>query len=273
MANYTSEVLQIGTGLATGNPLPIVTGVVSGLGKLFGGGSDPQADAAAAAARQQQANADRAFEFQNKAYNEQMARSQPLYNASTAAIGDLQEAVKYKPFDYNAYTQDPSYNFRLQRGKSGIIDNMSDEGGLDSGANQKALMEYNQNFASQEYQNAFNRYQTERTARIAPLQSLVGVGVTANNQTAATGMNYANNSGQYAMANGNAQASAINSAANVNAQNGVNNTNALNQYLQKAGNSGAFDKAINYVSNAFTGGSGSSGGSSGGMSYVDGTYN
>lgn len=267
MDNKTKQQLGAVAQVASGD---FIGGGINFVSSLFGGGSDPQADAAAAAARQQQANADRAFAFQNKVYNEQMARSRPLYNASTQAIPELQKAIEYKPFDYDAYTQDPSYQFRLQRGKSAVLDDMSEMGGLNSGANQKALTEYGQQFASNEYQNAFNRYQTERTARIAPLQSLVGVGVTANQQTATTGMNYANNVGQYAMTNGNNQASAINSAANVNAQNGVNQTNALNQYLQKAGNSGAFDKVTNYLSNAFGSGGSSSGGS---MSYVDGTYN
>jgi hypothetical protein len=35
---------------------------------------------------------------------------------------------------------------------------------------------------SQEYQNAFNRYQAERNARLNPLQSLMGAGQTATNQ-------------------------------------------------------------------------------------------
>ena len=51
-------------------------------------------------------------------------------------------------------------------------------GGLQSGAALKAAQRYGQEYASGEYQNAFNRYQAERQARLGPLQSLAGVGQT-----------------------------------------------------------------------------------------------
>jgi hypothetical protein len=67
---------------------------------------------------------------------------------------------------------------------------------------------------SQEYTNAFNRYQTERNARLNPLQSLAGMSQTATNQLGAAGQNYATNAGNAFGAAGQAQASGYMGMAN-----------------------------------------------------------
>jgi hypothetical protein len=67
---------------------------------------------------------------------------------------------------------------------------------------------------SQEYTNAFNRYQTERGARLNPLQSLAGVGQTSVNQLGAAGQNYATNAGNAMGAAAQANASGYMGAAN-----------------------------------------------------------
>ena len=51
----------------------------------------------------------------------------------------------------------------------------------------KGIQRYGQDMASQEYTNAFNRYQVERDAWLNPLQSLAGVGQTTANALAAGG--------------------------------------------------------------------------------------
>lgn len=96
--------------------------------------------------------------------------------------------------------------------------------------------------ASQEYTNAFNRYQLERQARLGPLQSLAGVGQTTANTLGGYGQNLANagslvgmtnaaNQGNLALQMGNIRASqygtagsALNTALNTN-------WNALGQRL------------------------------------------
>ena len=73
---------------------------------------------------------------------------------------------------------------------------------------------------SQEYTNAFNRYQTERQARLGPLQSLAGVGQTSVNQLGAAGQNYANQAGE-----------AIGQAGQARASGYMGQTSALSQGL------------------------------------------
>jgi hypothetical protein len=73
---------------------------------------------------------------------------------------------------------------------------------------------------SQEYTNAFNRYQTERQARLGPLQSLAGVGQTAVNQLGQAGQQYATGAGE-----------ALTSGAAARASGYVGGANALTQGL------------------------------------------
>jgi hypothetical protein len=48
---------------------------------------------------------------------------------------------------------------------------------------------------SQEYTNAFNRYQAERTARLQPLQALTGMGQSTGQQISQAGQTMASNVG------------------------------------------------------------------------------
>jgi hypothetical protein len=69
-------------------------------------------------------------------------------------------------------------------------------GRLFSGATGRALQEYGQNFASQEFENDFNR-----------LGALSGAGTNAQNMTINAGQNYANQAGNALQNAGNARAS------------------------------------------------------------------
>jgi hypothetical protein len=57
----------------------------------------------------------------------------------------------------------------------------SARGNLLSGGTLRGIQRFGQDLASQEYGNAFNRYQIERAARLNPLQSLMGSGQSATN--------------------------------------------------------------------------------------------
>ena len=79
--------------------------------------------------------------------------------------------------------KDPGYGFRISEGLKAIDRQSAVRGGLISGNALKAASGYSSNLASQEYQNAFNRFQAERAGTLSPYQSLQGVGLNA-----ATGM-------------------------------------------------------------------------------------
>jgi hypothetical protein len=100
-------------------------------------------------------------------------------------------------------------------------------GGLLSGATLKGIQRFGQDLGSQEYMNAFNRYQTERAARLQPLQSLAGVGQTTAQQIGQAGMQTAQNIGETQMSGAAARASGY--VGQANALTGALNT-GLNYY-------------------------------------------
>ena len=91
-------------------------------------------------------------------------------------------------FGMDKFTADPGYAFRMSEGMKGLERSAAARGGLLSGSTLKGAQRYGQDLASQEYQNAFNRYQTARTNTLNPFASLAGVAQSsANTLTGAAG--------------------------------------------------------------------------------------
>jgi hypothetical protein len=115
-------------------------------------------------------------------FNRQTELQEPFRKAGEEALNKLIPlASNYTPFGMNQFQQDPGYAFRLSEGMKALDRSAAARGGLLSGATLKGAQRYGQDLGSQEYMNAFNRYQTERNAQLNPLQSLAGVGQTATN--------------------------------------------------------------------------------------------
>jgi hypothetical protein len=149
--------------------------------------------------------------------------------------GDVNDPMfgKYATAEYTpemfAKGQDPGYQFRLKEGMQGLERSAAARGGLLSGGTLKGIQRYGQDMASQEYQNAFNRYQAERTGTLNPYQSLAGVGQSTANTLGTMGMNYANQAGETYQNATNARASGY-----VGQANAIGGTigNLSNQYYQ-----------------------------------------
>jgi hypothetical protein len=86
-----------------------------------------------------------------------------------------------KAFGTEQFEQDPGYAFRQAEGMKALERSASARGGLMSGGALKGIQRFGQDLASQEFGNAFNRYQTERAARLGTLGSLSGAGQSASN--------------------------------------------------------------------------------------------
>lgn len=135
-------------------------------------------NAAKGAAKTQAAAADRAAELQNEQFQQTRQDQMPWLKAGEGALNKLVGAVDYQKFGMDQFQQDPGYAFRLSEGQKALDRSAAARGGLISGSALRAAQRYGQDMGSQEYQNAFNRYQTERNAMLNPLQSLAGVGQT-----------------------------------------------------------------------------------------------
>ena len=126
----------------------------------------------------------------------------------TGSFGDLT-----KTFGADDFQKDPGYDFRLQEGQKALERSASARGGLLGGGTLKALSRYGQDYASNEYNNAYNRFNQDRDQRYGKLMDLVGTGQNAATQTGAAGQNYAQSYGQNVMGAANAQAAAQNMGA------------------------------------------------------------
>lgn len=177
--------------------------IVNSVADVFGfGPASKQLKAADRAADTSAAVSREATDLQRQMYYEGVARQQPWLQAGQIALNKLvPEATNYQNFGMEQFKQDPGYAFRMSEGMKALENSAAARGGLLSGATMKGIQRYGQDMASQEYMNAFNRYQVEREARLNPLQSLAGVGQTTANALAAGGQGFAGNVNQLAMTN------------------------------------------------------------------------
>jgi hypothetical protein len=177
------------------------------------------------AADVQAAAADRAGELEREMFERNIELNKPFREAGITALNKLVPlATNYTPFGMQQFQADPGYAFRMSEGMKGLERSAAARGGLLSGSMLKGIQRFGQDLGSQEYQNAFNRYQTERQARLNPLQSLAGVGQTTSAQLGAAGQTMAGNVGQAIGAAGQARASGYMGQANAL-------TGALGQYM------------------------------------------
>ena len=127
-----------------------------------------------------------------------------------AAGGQSADFGKYaRDFGMSDFQQDPGYAFRLSEGQKVLDRSAAARGGLISGGALRAATRYGQDMGSQEYQNAFNRYQTNRSNQLQPLGSLMASGQSAaSNQGSAAGQ-YGANVGNAYMGQGINQGNAL----------------------------------------------------------------
>jgi hypothetical protein len=224
--------------------------------------------ASSKAAKTQERAAQDATAAQERMFQRQTELQEPFRQGGLTAqneimqllgIGGDKTAAGYgslgKAFGTEQFQQDPGYAFRQSEGMKALERSAAARGNLLSGSTLKGVQRFGQDLASQEYQNAFNRYQTERAAKLNPLQSLMGSGQSsANVLTGAAGQMGQN------------EASNIYNAGQARASGYIGQANALNNALGQV--TGYFaqqplqNAMINYYNNV-PGGAGSSSGGGG----------
>lgn len=140
---------------------------------------------------------------------------------------DIQsEEYNDKPFQYDQYS-DPSTQFRMQQGTNAINTNAAARGSGLSGATLKALAKYGSDLGSQEYGNAYNRYNQDRGFGYNKFQDsynrraaetgnrynralgIVNTGLNATNNLSNLASNYGSQMSNLSMQGGNSQAAGI----------------------------------------------------------------
>jgi hypothetical protein len=187
-----------------------VAGAVVGSAVIGAVSAKDQSNAAQQAAGTYAASGDRAADIQRQMFERQVELQEPFRQAGISALNRLVPlSTEYKPFGMQQFQQDPGYAFRLSEGMKALNQQAAARGGLMSGNALRAAQQYGQQLGSQEYQNAFNRYQTERETQLNPLQSLAGVAQTGTQALGSAGQQYATNVGNIGMGVGAAQGNAL----------------------------------------------------------------
>jgi len=143
----------------------------------------------------------------------QQRMAQPAQSAQTPnndpAFGSLM-----RDFGMSDFQADPGYAFRMSEGSKALERSAAARGGLLSGRAAKDTMRFGQDLGTQEYGNAFNRFQINRGNKLNPLMALSGVGQTATNQVANAAGNFGQGASQTIQGAGNARASGYVGQAN-----------------------------------------------------------
>lgn len=184
-----------------------------------------------------------AQDAQERMFERQVELQEPWRKAGETALNKLIPLTDYTKFGTEQFQQDPGYAFRLSEGMKALDRTAAARGGLLSGATLKGAQRYGQDMASQEYQNAFNRYQAERAAQLQPLQSLAGIGQTsANTLTNAAGA-FGAQTGQNLQDVGSARASGY-----------LGGANALSSALERGGQMYQYGQRTNALAGTYGGG-------------------
>jgi hypothetical protein len=179
------------------------------------------------AAQAQENSANQANETQWRMFEQNRTDMEPWRRAGVNALGRLEQGLGpdgefMRNFTMQDFEADPGYGFRMSEGMKALQNSRAGRGMLNSGATLKAITRYGQDAASQEYMNAFNRYQQQVGNRYNRLAGVAGTGQTATQQVGNWGQNTANNVAGNQIGVGNARASGY--VGTANAVNG-----ALNQ--------------------------------------------
>lgn len=164
------------------------------------------------AANAQRDAANLASQTELEQYYQNREDMQPWREAGQGALKQLTEGTVAggdfnRDFTLADFTRDPGYDFRLNEGTRALERSAAARGGALSGGALRGISRYGQDYASGEYQNAYNRFNNDRTQRFNRLASLAGVGQTATRDVAQQGAQVAANVGNNIIGAGNAQAS------------------------------------------------------------------
>jgi hypothetical protein len=185
------------------------------------------------------------------------------------------KTAEFTPTDFES-GKDPGYAFRIREGLKAIDRQAASRGGLISGNALKGAASYSSDLASQEYNAAFNRFQTMRGNTLSPYASLSGQGLNAASLTSQAGAQYGGAGqqayGDYGTSLNNRQAASLgvadtasrgisgmygnygNAAATAYGNYGTNATNALTgganaQAAGIIGGANAFNQGVSGISN------------------------
>ncbi len=200
---------SLGSAIGLGGPAVVGTGLALG-SSLIG------ADAAKKAARIQADAANRAADLQMQQFLQTREDFAPWRETGARALGQLEGNLPEltRRFSLSDFEVDPGYFFRLSEGQKAIDRAAAARGRWNAPATAMALSRFNQDLASQEFGNAFNRFNLGQTNEYNRLAGLAGTGQTAVSQLGQLGQQNVNSLANLLTSGAAAQASGRMGVAN-----------------------------------------------------------
>lgn len=185
--------------------------------------------------------------LQEKMFNKNVELMQPSISAGDTARNRLMQLLGLSTggadngslmhdFSMADFQSAPGYQFRMDQGQQALERSAAARGGLLSGAALKDTARFSQGLASQDYQAAFDRFQTNRTNKMNPLLSLAGSAQTASGALGAAGQNYAGTASATLGNYGSTVGQNLTGAGNARASGYVGTANAIGNGLSQAYN-------------------------------------
>lgn len=211
-----------------------VVGAVAGPiigGAISGGAAKDAAKQQAQAQLQAQQMAD---DTQTKFFNTEQEELQPYLKTGNQALTSLNAAMApggslTKDFSLSDLQTDPGYLFDLQQGNQAIQRSAAASGTLNSGGTLKAISNYTTGLASNEINNAYNRYVTNQNNQFNRLSGMATLGSNAAATLTGAAQNTAN------QISGTQLATTV-GAGNALAAGTVGSSNAISQAITGASN-------------------------------------
>lgn len=148
------------------------------------------------------------------------------YQGNQADFGSLQQN-----FGMDQFQADPGYQFRMDQGNKSVEQSAAARGMQLSGATMKALQRFGQDTASNEYQNAYNRYNNDQSTQFNRLSGIAGTGQQQVNALGQAGQNYAGSVGSNTMNTANQVANNTIGAGNARAASYISGANGINNAI------------------------------------------
>jgi hypothetical protein len=217
-----------------------------------------------------QANAENnAANMMQNQYNLSRQDIQPWLDSGRNALSQLNQQLPNltRSFSLADFQQDPGYQFNLQQGQQAIARSAAARGLGDSTAALKDTATFSQGLAANQYQNAFNNFNTNQANTFNRLATMAGMGQQAATTNGAQGLQSAANIGQD-----------LTGAANAQAAGTVGTANAINSAIGTGTNAWMQQQMLNRLAPTQAAGSFSMGGNYGasptnGYANALGTYN
>lgn len=228
----------------------LIGGGLSGIGDIVGGFLQAGAVKQAAQLQAQSANraadlskqaADASLGFTKNVYSNAQGYAAPYQDTGKVALSQLGTGIApggefNQTYDASKIlSDDPGYQFRLDQGQQALERAEAAGGSIGGGGSIKAGTQYAQDYASGEYNNAFQRFQQQQQQRFGQLSNLAGLGENANAIVTNAGTGAASNFSNTSLNGANQQGTDLMAAGNANAGGVIGSTNAITNTLSNLG--------------------------------------